>query len=152
MVRKFDDLVEVRSAEGSMGRPEAFIWRGRLYVVRTVLGQWRERRAWWREAFDAGAASEPAPRQVAMSHPVVGAAAMAAMTDLADLRSGTAPGEAPAAEEAGRALAAAAREQQVWRVEASPGWSFTSGVYDLAREPATDPAQADHWSLVRVAD
>ena len=62
-------------------RPEAFIWRGRLYVVRDVLATWRERRAWWREALDA---------------------------DDAQVR----PGET---------LAAAARERQVWRVEASPG-------------------------------
>ncbi|HEU5242467.1 MAG TPA: DUF6504 family protein, partial [Ornithinibacter sp.] len=33
--------------------PTAFIWRGRLYVVRDVLAHWRERRAWWRDALDA---------------------------------------------------------------------------------------------------
>ncbi|WP_260439795.1 DUF6504 family protein, partial [Humibacillus xanthopallidus] len=38
---------------GGGARPEAFIWRGRLYVVRDVLATWRERRAWWREALDA---------------------------------------------------------------------------------------------------
>jgi hypothetical protein len=32
--------------------PSAFLWRGRLYVVREVIGHWRERRAWWREALD----------------------------------------------------------------------------------------------------
>jgi hypothetical protein len=80
-------------------QPEAFIWRGRLYVVRDVLATWRERRAWWREALDA---------------------------DDAQVR----PGET---------LAAAARERQVWRVEASPGWSFTPGVYDLVHdEPGSD--------------
>ena len=121
-------------------QPEAFIWRGRLYVVRGVLATWRERRAWWREALDA---------------------------DDAHVR----PGET---------LAAAARERQVWRVEASPGWSFTPGVYDLAHDdsgrlrarsrsrssapPLTPPLGSLHrarterahpagdWSLVRVAD
>jgi hypothetical protein len=34
------------------GQPQAFVWRGRRYLVREVLGQWRERRAWWREALD----------------------------------------------------------------------------------------------------
>jgi hypothetical protein len=29
--------------------PDSFLWRGRLYVVRSVLGHWRERRAWWNE-------------------------------------------------------------------------------------------------------
>jgi hypothetical protein len=32
--------------------PSAFLWRGRLYVVRDVIGHWRERRAWWRDALD----------------------------------------------------------------------------------------------------
>src|SRR4051812_4230861 len=75
VVRRFSDAVQVRvrgrqqsgvarqgdSMGGSMGDsmgdsmaagppPEAFIWRGRLYVVRGVLAQWRERRAWWRDA------------------------------------------------------------------------------------------------------
>ncbi|CAN7361240.1 DUF6504 family protein [Terrabacter sp. LjRoot27] len=89
--------------------PEAFIWRGRLYVVRGVLAQWRERRAWWHDALEA---------------------------DEAQVR----PGET---------LVAAASEQHVWRVEASPGWSFTPGVYDLAHD---ESPRGDRWSLVRVAD
>jgi hypothetical protein len=89
--------------------PEAFIWRGRLYVVRGVLAQWRERRAWWHDALEA---------------------------DEAQVR----PGET---------LVAAASEQHVWRVEASPGWSFTPGVYDLAHD---ESPRGDQWSLVRVAD
>ncbi len=32
--------------------PQAFIWHDRLYVVRRVLGRWRQRRAWWRDALD----------------------------------------------------------------------------------------------------
>ncbi|HEX7536618.1 MAG TPA: DUF6504 family protein, partial [Dermatophilaceae bacterium] len=32
--------------------PTAFLWRGRLYVVREVIGHWRERRAWWRDALN----------------------------------------------------------------------------------------------------
>jgi len=89
--------------------PEAFIWRGRLYVVRSVLAQWRERRAWWRDALEA---------------------------DEAQVR----PGET---------LVAAASEQHVWRVEASPGWSFAPGVYDLAHD---ESPRGDQWSLVRVSD
>ena len=107
MVRRFSDPVEVRV--GEPGRPEAFIWRGRLYVVRDVLSQWRERRAWWRDALDA---------------------------EEADVVPGS-------------SIAAAASEQQMWRVEASPGWSFAPGVYDLAHD---ESAQGDRWSLVRVAD
>ena len=77
-MRRYSDPVEVRSAQVTLRRspgldvdgglavdggldgvasPQAFIWHGRLYVVREVLGHWRERRAWWREALD------PAPGQ-----------------------------------------------------------------------------------------
>lgn len=109
MVRRFSDVVQVRPADGPQSRPEAFIWRGRLYVVREVLAQWRERRAWWREALDA---------------------------EEAQVQPGT-------------SITAAAAEQQVWRVEASPGWSFAPGVYDLAHD---ESASGEQWSLVRVAD
>lgn len=113
MVRRFSDSVQVRVREREQSevsaRPEAFIWRGRLYVVRGVLAQWRERRAWWHDALDA---------------------------DEAQVR----PGET---------LVAAASEQHVWRVEASPGWSFAPGVYDLAHD---ESLRDDRWSLVRVAD
>jgi len=123
VVRRFSDSVQVRvreqeqsgvsrqppGGEASGVPPEAFIWRGRLYVVRGVLAHWRERRAWWRDALDA---------------------------DEAQVR----PGET---------LVAAASEQHVWRVEASPGWSFAPGVYDLAHD---ELPRGDHWSLVRVAD
>ena len=88
--------------------PQAFLWRGRLYVVRQVLGHWRERRAWWREALD------PVPGQ-----------------------------------EAG--IDIASREQQVWRVEASPGQVHGSGVFDLVHDDVLHEGQTD-WRLVRVAD
>jgi len=129
VVRRFSDVVQVRvrseqqseqqsepvrQQEGPVAgaareRPEAFIWKGRLYVVREVLAQWRERRAWWHDALDAE-------------------------------ESQVRPGET---------LVAAASEQHVWRVEASPGWSFAPGVYDLAHDASP---RGDHWSLVRVAD
>lgn len=61
MVRQYSDPVEVRPAQGYHGQqqvdsggaaPGSFLWRGRLYVVRSVLGHWCERRSWW----NAGAA------------------------------------------------------------------------------------------------
>ncbi len=108
MVRRFNDPVEVRPGEeGPRGRPEAFIWQGRLYVVRDVLGRWRERRAWWRGALEIDVPAEP-----------------------------------------GAALEAAAGEHEVWRVEASRGWSFSPGVYDLVHDACGEGG----WSLVRVAD
>ncbi|MEI2764245.1 MAG: DUF6504 family protein [Dermatophilaceae bacterium] len=104
MVRRYCEPVEVKAVPSRVpddladdvgerpgpvpGQPEAFLWRGRLYVVRAVLGHWRERRAWWHDALDS-----------------------------------------PPGQEHG--IAAAARERQVWRVEASPGRSGGSGVFDL---------------------
>lgn len=87
--------------------PDAFIWQGRLYVVRRVLAHWRERRSWWRDALD------PVPGQPT-------------------------------------GIDVASREQHVWRVEASRGQSFGTGVFDLTSDGAEGP-DAD-WRLVRVAD
>ena len=53
MVRRYEELIEVRAGVDVQDpSPSAFLWRGRLYVVRDVIGHWRERRAWWREALD----------------------------------------------------------------------------------------------------
>lgn len=68
MVRRYEEPIEVRAGEGAVAlkappagccgsdvqcpSPSAFLWRGRLYIVRDVIGHWRERRAWWREALD----------------------------------------------------------------------------------------------------
>lgn len=124
-MRRYSDPIEVRSEvrpdvrpevqpegtnvlEGSPPSPRAFIWRGRLYVVRQVIGHWRERRAWWREALD------PVPGQPA-------------------------------------GIDVASREQQVWRVEASPGRVHGSGVFDLVHDDVPHEGQTD-WRLVRVTD
>jgi len=62
MVRRYEESIEVRAGAGDLGpageieasgpTPSAFLWRGRLYVVRDVIGHWRERRAWWRGVLD----------------------------------------------------------------------------------------------------
>ncbi|MEO5980674.1 MAG: DUF6504 family protein [Pedococcus sp.] len=65
MVRRYEEPIEVRQAVVGADRatteggpaapgPEAFVWRGRLYVVRAVLDRWQERRPWWREAREQG--------------------------------------------------------------------------------------------------
>jgi hypothetical protein len=134
-MRRYTDPVEVRSAspEGT-GAPSAFLWRGRVYVVRDVLGHWCERRSWW---------SSPAARRVhgegvpavdgtlALDEPLPGPAD--ASVRVADL----------------------AQEREVWRVSAAPGRAYPSGVYDLCREPAEEPSRGspgEVWHLVRVAD
>ncbi len=129
MVRRYDELVEVRSrparaaagattaagamAEAPADEPEAFLWRGRVYRVREVLGHWHERRSWWKEH-----------------------AARAVHGD-----SGEGAGEAGG-------VAAPGADREMWRVEASAGRSAASGVYDLCRSD-----DAGHpWQLLRLAD
>jgi hypothetical protein len=153
MVRRYEESIEVRSGDavGLMARsragagcdgtdsvpepaPSAFLWRGRLYIVRDVIGHWRERRAWWREVLD---------------------------TDEEAVAHGLGP------------VPLSCLEQEVWRVEASPGRLAGTGVYDLAMNgPATNgpgkalgdgqgndghdghdrDGTARSWRLLRVAD
>lgn len=52
-MRHYDDAVGVRrglvaAATGSVEGPEQFIWRGRLWTVRTVEAHGVETRRWWR--------------------------------------------------------------------------------------------------------
>jgi hypothetical protein len=56
--RQHGDPVEVRrgQVEGD-DAPEQFLWRGRLYVVRTVLSRWTESGGWWRTAGVRGLAT-----------------------------------------------------------------------------------------------
>lgn len=79
-MRRYDENVEVRcvmreellvragggAPEPAWGAgepvPDAFVWRGRLYVVRAVLGCWVERRPWWRTVLDAPAGEDGRPR------------------------------------------------------------------------------------------
>jgi hypothetical protein len=112
MVRRYDDVVEVRSlAESLAAEPEAFLWRGRVYRVRQVLGHWHERRSWWTEPAARAVHGEERPDD-GSSSPVPSA------------------------------------DREVWRVEASPGRSAASGVYDLCRHDETKRS----WRLLRVAD
>jgi uncharacterized protein DUF6504 len=55
MSRVYREPVEVQARED--GRPTRFVWRGRLYTVRSILEHWAVNREWWREANPA----DPAP-------------------------------------------------------------------------------------------
>lgn len=57
MSRRVTEVVHVGVQDR---RPTAFRWRGNRYVVREVLGHWRERRAWWVAPGPVG--EVPAPR------------------------------------------------------------------------------------------
>jgi hypothetical protein len=132
-MRRYADPVEVRTVTGEeASAPAAFLWRGRLYVVRDVLAHWRERRSWW---------TSPAARMVHGEGP--------GPEDLpGDPSSGLAGG--------GVRVTELAEELQVWRVCASPGRSFPGGVYDLCKEPASASTAARGspglWRLVHVTD
>ena len=131
MVRRYDEVIEVR--ETSTSGPAHFLWRGRVYAVRSVLGHWRERRAWWLEGATArllGLDPDPDP---------YGGADRADRADPADDTSAT--------EESARV--AEVLEREIWRVEAGAGRSGVVGVYDLGRDVVEPGA---HWRLLQVAD
>lgn len=44
-MRLYDDPVEVR--RGETEGPDQFLWRGRLWKVRAVIGHWVETAPWW---------------------------------------------------------------------------------------------------------
>ena len=46
MARRYGEPIDVRS-DSARGAPRAFLWRGRVYLVREVLDHWWERQAWW---------------------------------------------------------------------------------------------------------
>jgi hypothetical protein len=146
MVRRYADTVEVRPAAGAAaedGTPSTFLWRGRLYVVREVLGHWRERRAWWTGAAARAVHGEGGEQQVA-------AWAGGRAAGAPDLSGPNLP--APGLPALDRRDVALGLEREVWRVEASPGRSFGSGVYDLCRDLSSTGAHDGAWRLLRVAD
>jgi hypothetical protein len=229
MARRVSELVDVRIVQEAGDAPMAFLWRGRLYVVREVLGHWRERRDWWSTAAARALHGEewPGDRPSSSEGPSFAVWSGQAAGSSGELPGGVpgsgsgsgaggpggvpAGGSGPSPEEhparPGRSHASpAARgrhgathrrshsravaaggvtggaaggrdreshendrgqgetgrpevspefllesECEVWRVEASTGRAFGSGVYDLSRTPASNPA-ADSWRLLQVAD
>ena len=110
-MRRYDDPVEVR--RGETEGPDQFLWRGRLWKVRTVVAHWVETAPWW----------QPTPVQA-----VVG-------TDVEPTRSLTS--DRPPAVGADLPV-----ERELWRVEAGRGMVavtgpdgdlvHTSGIFDLS--------------------
>ena len=136
MARRIGEPVMVRVTGDAEGTPGTFLWRDRIYVVREVLGHWQERRSWW---------ASTAARAVHGDAEAVSAVAAA---------SGGGAGQVaghPAVH------SAAGQEREIWRVEASAGRMFGTGVYDLARDGGagsgrTSATQSQGWQLLRVAD
>jgi hypothetical protein len=144
MVRRYDEVIEVR--ETSTRGPALFLWRGRVYAVRSVLGHWRERRAWWLEGATAR---------------LLGLEPSVSPTSPTSSMSPTEPASDSGDDTAGAAAVADVLEREIWRVEAGAGRSDTVGVYDLGRDvvdlgdleiaPAI-PAPRAHWRLLQIAD
>ena len=143
MTRRYGDPVAVRPAEGASGagpgsagfRPGVFLWRGRVYVVREVLGHWRERRAWW---------TGPAAQALHGDADGAGGARSAG-------GAGGSAGGSTGGDSGGDSTATATLEveREIWRVEASRGRVFGTGVFDLCREV---PRGVDEWRLLHVSD
>ena len=91
MVRRYEEPIEVR--EGDV--PEAFVWRGRLYVVRAVLDHWQERRSWWRDAHRDGGTDVLTDARERQVWRVEASAGRLAGTGVYDL--GAVPGAVPGA-------------------------------------------------------
>ena len=117
--------------------PASFIWRDRVYVVREVLGYWRERRAWWAATAARAVHGDVASEVEAADAGAAGTAGMAG--------TGT-DGATPL-------RVAIDHEREVWRVEARGPRTVGAGVYDISREATQVPGEpGPTWRLLVVAD
>jgi len=66
MSRRYADPVDVRrGVRQGVEAPAEFVWRGRLYSVRVVLGHWMEAGGWWRRALpDRGGVLDEAEQEI----------------------------------------------------------------------------------------
>lgn len=76
MSRRYFEPVQVRFAADDPSAPGQFVWRGRLYRVRTVLAHWVEGGSWWRRPQRSG------ERQVWRVEAGTGRSALAGVYDL----------------------------------------------------------------------
>ncbi len=129
-MRRYDDPVDVRkgqvSGPGHVGEgPEQFLWRGRLWQVRSVLAHWVETGPWWTSS---GARA------------VIGSEEEIAETGAAGAAGAVA---GPARDLPSDLLG----ERELWRVEASRGRVDAGGVFDLSFD-----WDQGRWQLVGCAD
>lgn len=168
MSRLHTDPVEVRT---SADEPHQFLWRGRLYLVREVLGHWAEAGGWWRtsavQALTSG--EHTAPRSAGPAGDAVGGGGVRSGPAAEGLvRDGAAGGGAAAGPVDGSLVDGSLADggegvdrgrevdgvlgiddgsQEWWRVEAGTGRSGTTGVYDLCFDWSRGA-----WALARVLD
>lgn len=144
MTRRYDDPVDVRrsgtgAAGAEPGAPAQFVWRGRLYVVREVLGHWVEVRPWWRAGAARALLGTDTPGFSDALEPS-GALALAAPPV-------THPAAHPGSADRSPDRSVDEGEREVWRVEAGAGRLHGTGVYDLCLDPVEGT-----WSLARALD
>ena len=118
------EQVEVRRGgfHGHDPTPEQFLWRGRLFSVRTVLDHWVDSGTWCLSPVDRGGRKGP-------------------------LREAerTAEGRVLALLDAEQALVALGEQREYWLVEASTGRHAAPGVYELSFDPVST-----RWDLDAV--
>jgi uncharacterized protein DUF6504 len=130
-VRRYGEQIEVRPGlvAGDEG-PAQFLWRGRVWLVRSLLSSWITATPWWRGAEAArvlGGEGDWAAR--------VGAAGDHGDVEGSDRSDVIAAGTA------------ATEELQVWRVEAARGGGYRTGVFDISRSAVTG-----QWRLETCLD
>lgn len=117
-MRSYDEPICVLFSD----RPQQFIWRNRLMLVKEVQGRWSRSTAWWESSGVSAARGDVA-------------------TNATD------PGARGTSQQASAATAGMdlLEEMEVWRVEAGNG--VQRGVYELARSVGRDD-----WVLQTVCD
>jgi hypothetical protein len=121
---EFDDAVEVHSVSvDGVQIPDQFLWRGRLWRVRTVRSQWTETAAWWERGVIGTGSADTLARIDAATVSEVCAAAVGVL----DAEWGP--------------------ERSVFRVEAGCGRQGQQQTFDLAHDP-----RSGRWQLERVTD
>lgn len=117
-MRTYDEPICVLFSD----RPQQFIWRDRLLLVKEIQGRWSRSTAWWESPRVSAARGDTATT--------------GSSTDAAT------PNATSTSDPAGVDLL---EEMEVWRVEAGNG--MQRGVYELARSVGRDD-----WVLQAVCD
>lgn len=120
-----DSAVDVQPS-GLVTPGNQFLWRGRIYVIRSVLAHWIESGTWW--------TSLQQPTRSTRVHDSVGEQPPMNRSITRDV---------------------GATERWVWRVEAAAGSSAPIGVYDVACEVngnTSHERSAGQWRLARALD
>jgi Domain of unknown function (DUF6504) len=138
-VRRYGEDIEVRPGlvAGDEG-PAQFFWRGRVWLVRSLLSSWITSRPWWRSAEAArvlGSEGDWAGRVGSVG----GAGALVGgERDHGDVVDN---------DRSDVVATGSMEELQVWRVEAGRGGGYRTGVFDISRSTVTG-----QWRLETCLD